>query len=537
MFLLALVIVIQSAIGPAHGLRPILKFVFFPEDTSILNVAIRMPAGSGLEATDAVTREISAHFDSMGPGYFESSSAYAGLLIDTAYRPSWSHQYGFIMAEFPKRDERAFDNPIEVIKQIRNDLLPRYLERGIQLEVTAQKDGPPTGSPLSVRILGGDDEKVRSLASEVYALLRQQMKPGGDLEGLIDLSSDLDQQVRSLSFLPDPRMMSILKVDPMQVQRFVAGTFAGVFVGEYLRSDDEIPVKVRMPRESVEDPTKLLNIPILRGPGDRIIRFGELGVINSGTEPSLLRRRFYQRSIGILGNFADDSTIDGNTVASYVSRWYEKNKNRFPAAAIDFGGEADQTMRSFRSLFTAFGIALFLIYLILTAQFRNVLQPLAILSNVIFSFTGVVLVMAIFSIASDLTPAGWIRPERSYITLPSFIAVVGLTGIVVNDAILLVNFINRLRKQGLSLDDAVIRAGLQRMRPILMTTISTIAGLIPMAIGIPHYAIKWTPFATAFVAGLLLSTAMTLLIVPVLYRGLDIAQRKIASHWEPHSID
>lgn len=537
MFLLAILIVVQSAVGPSRGWRPILKYVFFPEDTSILNVAVRMPAGSGLEATDEVVREISEHLAGMGPGYFESSSAYTGLLIDTTYRPSWSHQYGFILAEFPVREKRAFDDPVATIAKVRKELVPQYRERGIQLEVTAQKDGPPTGSPLSIRVLGGAEESVRSLATEIYALLRREMAPGGDLEGIIDLSCDLDQQVRSLSFIPNPRAMSILDVDPMQVQRFVAGTFDGVFVGEYLRTDDEIPIKVRMPRESVEDPTRLLDIPILHLPGDRMVRFGELGLIESGSEPSLLRRRFFQRSIGIIGNFSVESTIDGGFVEDYVLAWYEQERGRFPGAAVDFGGEADQTMRSFRSLFIAFGLAIFLIYLILTAQFSNLLQPLSVLSNVIFSFTGVVLAMALFSLASDLAPAGWIRPERSYITLPSFIAVVGLTGIVVNDAIILVNFINRMRASGLSLDDAVIGAGMQRMRPILMTTISTIAGLIPMAIGIPHYAVKWTPFATAFVAGLLLSTTMTLLIVPILYRGLDIAQSRLEKRWQQRGRD
>ena len=111
-----------------------------------------------------------------------------------------------------------------------------------------------------------------------------------------------------------------------------------------------------------------------------------------------------------------------------------------------------------------------------------------------------------------------VRPERSWITVLAFISLVGLTGIVVNDAIILVDFIQRRKSEGASIEEALRLAGHERMRPILMTTISTIAGLLPMAIGIPNFDVRWSPFATVFVAGLLVATTMTLLVVPVLYR-------------------
>jgi len=129
--------------------------------------------------------------------------------------------------------------------------------------------------------------------------------------------------------------------------------------------------------------------------------------------------------------------------------------------------------------------------------------------------------MALLALFSDVLPDGWVRPERSYITMLGFIGLVGLTGIVVNDAIVLVDFIQRRRSEGMDLDMALRTAGHERMRPILMTTISTIAGLLPMAIGIPHFDVRWSPFATVFVSGLMVATMMTLLVVPVLYRETD----------------
>jgi HAE1 family hydrophobic/amphiphilic exporter-1 len=102
---------------------------------------------------------------------------------------------------------------------------------------------------------------------------------------------------------------------------------------------------------------------------------------------------------------------------------------------------------------------------------------------------------------------------------------VGLTGLVINDAIVLINFINQRIKDGLPLKQALLTAGHQRMRPIMMTTFTTIAGLLPMAIGIPDFSIAWSPFATAFIAGLTVSTSMTLLIIPVLFEILEKFRR------------
>jgi HAE1 family hydrophobic/amphiphilic exporter-1 len=126
--------------------------------------------------------------------------------------------------------------------------------------------------------------------------------------------------------------------------------------------------------------------------------------------------------------------------------------------------------------------------------------------------------MMVLALLGDILPEGMVRPERSWITVLAFISLVGLTGIVVNDAIILVDFIQRRKSEGASIEEALRLAGHERMRPILMTTISTIAGLLPMAIGIPNFDVRWSPFATVFVAGLLVATTMTLLVVPVLYR-------------------
>ena len=517
LFLGSIGIVVQSMVGPGLGMRPLLKLVFFPEDTSILNIAVNTAPGTGLKETDLVVRELSV--DLRKTGFVEAAVGLSGMKLDTTYRPQFGHQFGLILAEFPIREERTFDNPNDAIKKIREELSPKWAERGVRIEVTAQKDGPPMGAPVTVRIHGTDAERITELANEAYKFLKEESKIGGKLEGVVDLASDLDQKSRGLNFIPDDAALSRMGVDPQQVRLFVASLYEGVYVGDYLRTDDEIPVKVRIAKSGGEvEPAEAMQFPVTRSQDGGVVRFSQIGSIEETDEPGILRRRRHQRSINVTANLSPDAVVNSSTVENLLLDKFGSTISANPGAKFSFEGEAESTQRSFESLFLAFWISLFIIYLVLSTQFRSLFHPLVILSNVAFSFTGVVIVMMILAFLGDVLPEGMVRPERSWITVLAFISLVGLTGIVVNDAIILVDFIQRRKSEGASIEEALRLAGHERMRPILMTTISTIAGLLPMAIGIPNFDVRWSPFATVFVAGLLVATTMTLLVVPVLYR-------------------
>jgi HAE1 family hydrophobic/amphiphilic exporter-1 len=180
--------------------------------------------------------------------------------------------------------------------------------------------------------------------------------------------------------------------------------------------------------------------------------------------------------------------------------------DRYPGVVIAFGGEFEETNRAFTSLFVAFIIAVLAIYLVLTAQFNDYFQPMLILSAIAFAIIGVVYGMFI---------------TRSTFTIQSFIAVVGLAGVAVNDSLILIDFMNARRKEGMALREAVMRACSQRMRPVLITTVTTILGLLPMAVGFPNKSLEWSSMATAFTTGLASATLLTLLIVPAEYELLE----------------
>lgn len=521
LFLGALAVVAQAIIGPLYGMKPILKLQFFPDDMTKLMLRVDMPMGTALERTDALMREMAEHLVARGPGQVRNVTSLAGLSMNSAYLPEFSNQKGMAFIEVPTRDERDFDSQNLYLQDMRQDLEATFETGGVALELQPMQGGPPTGAAVNVRVTGVSEPMVLALATDLEAWMRSQAVPDGRLDGVIDLATDRSGINTVWSFVPDRRRTAELGLTDVDVQAFIAGAVEGAYVGEFRRSDGDIPVRVRLPEAVAEDLGQLLSIPLADDPSGRVVRFPDLGHLQASTEPSSLVRRDFQRTVTIVGNIAEDSSLGAASVVPIIREWYQANAAGYPGAAIAFGGEAESTGKSYASLGMAFILAVILIYAILAGQFRSYLQPLLIMSNIVFSFTGVVLAMAAFGIAASTLGEQVVAPERAWFTVNSFIAIIGLTGLVINDAIVLIDFINRRRAEGLPVERALIVAGHQRMRPIILTTLTTIAGLLPMAAGIPDFSITWGPFATSFIAGLALSTVMTLLVVPVLYLQLE----------------
>ena len=539
MFFFAIFILIM----PFVGFKPILKLVFFPDNTSIINVSIQMPNGTPLADTNNKVREVSKYLSDKGQGYILNTSAQAGLVVGDDYKPLMGSQFAFIQVQLPLKENRKFPNAKKFIQEIRKELEEKYEKNGIDLEVSAAKDGPPVGKPLNIRVSGLEDEPIMKAVDALMTFINDESQEGKPLEGIIDLKHDRNIHNTIFNFDTNRRKLAEFDLKEIQVQQFVADSLDGAYIADFRRVDDEIPLKLRLTREKIKDPVDLLNIPLLNQPDGKRILFNDVGSMSVKTYPASLIRWDFQRIVTITGRTSEGSKLDSLNITNTISKWWEENKEQYPGAVVAFGGESESTGKSYRSLAAAFILAMVLIYGILASQFQSYLQPVLIMSNVFFSFTGVILAMALLGLGSEMLPEGSIRPERAYFTVNGFMAVVGLTGLVINDAIVLINFMNKRLNEGLPLKKALLIAGHQRMRPILMTTVTTIAGLLPMAIGIPDFSIAWSPFATAFIAGLSVSTMMTLLVLPVLFeilekiRKIRIFQRKGLVESAPETVE
>jgi HAE1 family hydrophobic/amphiphilic exporter-1 len=233
-------------------------------------------------------------------------------------------------------------------------------------------------------------------------------------------------------------------------------------------------------------------------------------------EPNVLARYKGQPTVTIKADIREGSRLSSARVAKLVQDHVAAGG--FTGAAVTFGGEFDTTSRSYRSLAYAFFIALLGIYMVLASQFNNYSQPFIIISAVPFALIGVVFGLFV---------------TRTTFTIGSFMAVVGLAGVAVNNSILIIDFANIRRAAGKGVRDAIVEACAARLRPILITTVTTILGLLPTAVGFPRKSLSWAPMAMAFVAGLATSTVLALLIVPVEYELFDKFQRSVQEKWWP----
>jgi HAE1 family hydrophobic/amphiphilic exporter-1 len=238
----------------------------------------------------------------------------------------------------------------------------------------------------------------------------------------------------------------------------------------------------------------------------------DLVKVRAYNETGEINRYQGQRSISIKADIIEGAPTSTPAIVNSVKEHYDEIRNEYVGATLIFGGEHEDTKRSFESLAYAGIFAVLLMYLILATQFQSYLQPLIILSAVVFAMIGVVM-------AKLLT--------HSLFTVNSFVAMIGVAGVVVNDALVLIDFINRRYRRGVPRRKAILMAVHIRLRPILLTTVTTSLGMLPMAIGFPEYSVIWGTMATTFVSGLITATILTLFVIPPLWDLIQSLQERI----------
>ena len=521
-FLLAVVMLGVSV----SGVMPLLRIKFFPDEYSLFYVSVAGPVGTDVYESSEKAKEISAFLNKLGPGTVKSASALAGMDVNEDYENVFGSNRAVIIVELPAKDDQAFvdnpDNDPQLLLDIVREKLKPFQGSGWELRVWPEQGGPPAGKDVNIRVLGPDPSAVPALRKEVDAWIRNNPKIGPHL---IDFTSDTGTDSRVFRFIPRTNRIAEYGLTPAQVAVLAGGILDGRFVGKFRAADEDIDLRMKIDKRFLLQPEDALDIPVLeddQGP----VRVGDLADVQTYHEPGQLNRFQGQRAVTLTANIREGAPITATSVVHDVKAFYRTIQAEYPGATLNFAGEFESTGRSFTSLMYAFLIAILIIYTILACQFQSYTQPAVILSAVAFALTGVVF-------GTFLT--------RSLFTVNSFIATVGVTGVVVNDSLVLLDFINRLYTSGYSRAEA-IREGVRiRLRPILLTTLTTSLGLLPMALGIPYYSMVWGTMATTFVTGLCTATALTLFIMPVewdlLMRRKERKEQKRAQKQEGRTGD
>lgn len=485
----------RAAVLAGAGLLLLVSLVFLArQDTELVpqlaqgrfEVTAEMPPGTPLAETDRVMRRIQSAAEPLTEIDYVFGVAGSGNRIDA-------------------NPTEAGENISRILVAL-NDMAPAAEQRAMAGMRAAAGDQPGLKTrisrpelmsfdkPVEIQIAGYDLDELTRVADQVTTRL-------ADSDRLVDLESSMDRGHPEVQVHFDQERIASLGLNVRQVADQLVNTVRGTVATRYSWRDRKIDILVRAgepDRSSIDDIRNLIVNPGSARP----VTLDAVAEIVTAEGPSEIRRANQERVAVISANLAYgalsaavkdiDARLEGLAVP--------------PTMRLSVLGQNTEMQASIRSLLFALGLAIFLVYIVMASQFESLLHPFVILFSVPLAAVGVALALAI---------------TGTTISVMVFIGMIMLSGIVVNNAIVLVDLINRLRAEGAERTVAIMQAGSQRLRPILMTTLTTALGLLPMALGLGEGAEIRTPMAITVIGGLLVSMALTLIVVPVVYTLLD----------------
>jgi HAE1 family hydrophobic/amphiphilic exporter-1 len=516
--LLAFVAAVAIMLLSLSGRARLIPIKFFPDDYHLYYVTLEGPAATPIEDISARLKDISRQVMADGPGMARTAQAYAGFYVNEDYENIFGHNVGTLIVTLPVPDEQHFadypaNDPAAHLERMYARLSERFAKDGFTVKLRPEKDGPPAGKDLNVRVVGEDIGNVNALAGDIMDFVRGSKELGPNLEQVED---DRGRPHRVFRMAVKEKKASELGITAGQATALAGAVLDGRYLGKFRADDEEVDLKLLVDRDSLAAPQDALRVPVLEDPAGPV-RLGDVVAPSLYTEPGQLNRYQGQRAVTISANLKPGAPLSTPGAVRAVREHYQEVRGRYPGAGVAFGGEFEDTRRSYTSLTYAFAIAVLLIYAILATQFQSYTQPLIILSSIVFSIIGIVF--------------GKLMTQTLF-TINSFIATVGVAGVVVNDAIVLVDFINTRYRAGAPRREAILDAVRVRLRPILLTTVTTVLGLLPMSIGFPRYSLVWGTMASTFVTGLATATVLNICVVPVQWELLMGLKERMARRRE-----
>jgi hydrophobic/amphiphilic exporter-1 (mainly G- bacteria), HAE1 family len=380
---------------------------------------------------------------------------------------------------------------------------------GITTSIERVGDVGGAQKPLQVNLKGEDIPTLKRYAAQLRKELYQ-------IPGLVDLEMTLDHDIPEYRMTVDRQRAQDAGVNTNDIASTVSRLVGGEAVSTYEDEDgDAVDVRVRLPESLRRNPGQVrdLKLAVARGADTTLVPLGNLTRYEVSNTPSEINRRDLSRLVTISAN------LDGIPIGTAVAKVKEAAAKvpMQPGYSVGFSGEAEDMAESFGYMAESLIIAIVFVYLILAAQFESFLEPMAIMLSLPLSIVGM---------------AGMLKLTGDTVNIMSLIGLIMLMGLVTKNAILLVDYAKVLQQRGANRFDAVVEAGRTRLRPIVMTTLAMIFGMMPLFFALGSGAEMRAPMARAVVGGLLTSTLLTLLVVPVMYTVLDDFQVWLKRKWK-----
>ncbi|MEA2064983.1 MAG: efflux RND transporter permease subunit [Patescibacteria group bacterium] len=487
---------IAITVGLLIGTIVLIPFIgaeFMPvSDQGMMLLGVKMPVGTSLDETDKIVSQIEN--DLVDINGISVITSFVGL--DEASR-SESVSLGLGSAGVNEaqifirlKDKKNRKHSAEDIQEIIRRKFPKI--RNMEINFMDMSKDLISGSsfPVEIKVFGKDLDILRNVSDEIAQKIQ-------NIEGVHDVDTTLSRGKPELVITIDRERASYLGMAVGQIGSTIKNSVQGVVATQLRQGGEETDIRVRYDKIYRDDIKHIENLTITTPFGSQI-PLKQIAFISKGEGPIKISREDQLRVVAVTANVLNRDV--GSVVNDIKIKLSDYN---LPSGYfIEYGGSYKQMQDTFGTLGWALALGILLVYMVMASQFESLIHPFIVMFEIPLAFIGVGL--ALFITGQTLS-------------LPSFMGVIMLAGIVVNNAIVLIDYVNQLRKKGISKFDALVEGGTTRLRPILITSITTILGMLPMALARQEGSEMMRPMAITVIGGLLVSTLLTLVVIPVIY--------------------
>ncbi len=483
-------------------------------DPSQIYVYVQMPAGTAVEKTNLVVKEIEAEIDSIMKPYRKDIKFINSSVAVNAGKSSFENSapmsnLGRVTIGFKDYQYRVGEPTSMYLDLLRKGIKP---VPSADIIVEEQQKGPPTGAPINIEIKGDDLWKLTQIEAQIRQIIERN-----NIQGIENLDSDLEKHNPEIVVSVDRTKANELGVNTGMVGSALRTAIYGSEVSQYREGEDEFPIMLRLNKDTRDDIDALMNMKV--GAGSNKVPISAVADLEYVNSYGGIIRKDYKRT-----NTLSSNVLEGYNAINIISKLraaFATELQLEDGYTVTFTGEQENIKETMDFLTFAISISIALIFLILVSQFNSIGKPGIVLTQVILSLIGIFLGTMIFKMQFSLFLSG--------------LGIIAVGGIVVNNGILLIDYTDKLRAEGMAFRSAIVEAGRTRLTPVLLTAFSTILGLLPLALGVnidfiglltefnPNFywggdsSQFWGPMAWTIIFGLTFATILTLLVVPAMY--------------------
>lgn len=473
----------------ASGMIKSEPFPSIPGD--MIQARFTLNEGSPASARDSLIKKMEAAIDSADTQLTEKNNG-EPIALHTL---SWTQgdNGGGMLVELTKGETRIVDS-VEFEHEWRNAVGEVAGVKELRFMATT---GPGGNSAISFRLVGTNYENLEKASKELQAKL-------AEFDGVFDIrtSNSAGNQEIELKLKPSAETLGITLAD---LGRQVRQAFYGEEAQRIQRGKDELKVMVRYPKEERRSITNLENMRI-RTPSGEWVPFSSVAEFELSKGVSAIQREDRKRAVSVLADVNAEKVQSGMVIAEINGEFIPELVKKYPGVSSELSGQSKEVGELFTELGNSMLFAFVMIYILLAIPLKSYIQPIMVMSVIPFGFIGAVVGHLVF--------------DKSFSMMSGF-GIIALSGVVVNDSLIMVEFVNRARKEGLSLVDAVLQAGTQRFRAIMLTSLTTFFGLLPIMFETSLQAQIIIPMAVSLAFGIMFATVITLLLIPSLYLILE----------------